>query len=372
MKINTLEHRTFAEINLSAIQQNYRAVKSLIGKTKVMSVVKANAYGHGMEEVAKSLISAGSDYLAVANTGEAKRLRDCGIHIPILVFGNPDLFCIQDYFSFDLEASVSDYETAEFLSSAAIQRGKKISVHFKIDTGMGRYGNDYKTFLSELVESVKLPGIVIKALWSHLPNADSSSPGYTHKQISIFRDCIFQTEKAGIQIELKHLSNSAGILFHPDSHLDMVRPGLLLYGYLPDGWKPSPLKLTPAMSLISNVSLIKKIKKGTTVSYGSTWVADEDTEIAVVPIGYADGVLRILSNRMQVEIDGKLYQQIGNVTMDNIMVNLGKNHDVKTLDRVTLFGNSKITADEWAKLAGTISWEILCSVTNRVPRIIKN
>jgi len=372
LKINTLEHRTYEEINLSAIQQNYHAVKSLVGKTKIMSVVKANAYGHGMEEVAKSLISAGSDYLAVANTAEAKRIRDFGIHIPILVFGNPDLFCIQDYFSFDLEASVSDFETANFLSSVAIQRGKKISVHFKIDTGMGRYGIDYQTFSTELLKTAKLPGIEIKALWSHLPNADSNSPDFTRNQLSIFQDCILQAEKSGIQVELKHIANSAGILFHPDSHFDMVRPGLILYGYLPEGWKPSPLKLTPAMSLISNVSLIKKIKKGTTVSYGSTWVADNDTEIAVVPIGYADGVLRILSNKMKVEINGKLYSQTGTVTMDNIMIDLGKNHNVKTLDRVTLFGNSLVTADDWANIAGTISWEILCSVTNRVPRIIKN
>ncbi len=337
-----------------------------------MSVVKANAYGHGMEEVAKSLISAGSDYLAVANTGEAKRLRDYGIHIPILVFGNPDSFCIQDYFSFDLEASISDYETAQFLSSTAVQRGKKISVHFKIDTGMGRYGKDHRTFLNELQNSAKLPGIEIKAIWSHLPNADSSSPEYTRNQLSVFSDCILQSEKTGIQVEMKHIANSAGILFYPDTHLDMVRPGLLLYGYLPDGWIPSPIKPIPAMSLISNVSLIKKIQSGMTVSYGSKWVSESETEIAVIPIGYADGVLRILSNSMKVEIKGKLYPQIGTVTMDNIMVDLGKNHNVKTLDRVTLFGNSQVTADEWAKLAGTISWEILCSVTNRVPRIIKS
>lgn len=337
-----------------------------------MSVVKANAYGHGMENVAKSLLESGSDYFAVANTLEAKRLRDAGIHIPILVFGNPDKFCIQDYFSFDLEASVSDFKTAEFVSQAAIQRGKKIPVHFKIDTGMGRYGSDYRTFLPELISAKKMQGIEIKALWSHFPNADAPTKDFTQNQLTVFLDCVEQAKKNGIEVELKHIANSAGILFHSESHLDMVRPGLLLYGYAPEGWKNSPLKLTPSMSLISNVSLIKKVPQNMTISYGSTWITKEETDIAVVPIGYADGVLRILSNKMKVEINGKIFPQVGNVTMDNIMIDLGKNHKVQQLDQVVLFGNNGITANDWAKLAGTISWEILCSVTNRVPRVIKN
>lgn len=367
-----MEHRTYAEINLTSIQDNYKAVKSLVGKTKIMSVVKANAYGHGAEAVAQTLENSGTDYFAVANTTEAKRLRHAGIHSPILVFGNPDKYCIHDYFSYDLDASVSDIETAEFVSSVALKRGRKIPIHFKIDTGMGRYGLNYRSFLTELIQTSRLPGMQVKALWSHFPNADSTDKTFTTKQIEIFNECARSAEKAGMQVEFKHISNSAGILNFPEANFDFVRPGLLLYGYLPGGWKKPTIDLTPAMSLVSTVSLIKKVPAQSTISYGSTWKSENETEIAVIPIGYADGVLRILSNKMQVEINGTLFKQIGNVTMDNLMVKLGTNHCVKQSDRVTLFGPSKISANDWAELAGTISWEILCSVTNRVPRVVKN
>lgn len=366
-----VEFRTYAEIDLTMIDLNFQAIKKLVGKTKIMSVVKANGYGHGTENAAETLSNSGTDYFGVANTLEAKKIRNAGSHKPILVFGNPDKYCMEDYFSFDLEAAVSDFETAEFVSFAAKRRNKKIQVHFKIDTGMGRYGLNYLSFLPELIKTAKLPNIEIKSLWSHFPNADSADQSFTKHQIEIFSDCIVAAEKQGIFVELKHISNSAGILNYPEANFDLVRPGLLLYGYVPSGWKPSPINLTPAMSLISTVSLIKKIPDHSPVSYGSSWKAEQETEIAVIPIGYADGVSRILSNKMQVEINGNLFPQVGNVTMDNIMVNLGKNHGVHTLDKVTLFGNSKITAEDWANMANTISWEILCSVTNRVPRVVR-
>lgn len=362
---STQRLRTFAEINLEAVKHNFQQIQSLNLSQKVMAVVKANAYGHGMVEVAQILAEAGCDYLAVATTLEGRQLRESGVSLPILVFGNPDLLCVHDYFDFNLDASISDIETAQFLHDYAGIQHKKIKIHIKVDTGMGRYGFD-DTKSSEILTQIALfKNLEIQSLWSHFGSADAESPVFTRLQINRFLQVKNLAQKLKLDIPDFHMANSAGILRFPDSHLTMIRPGILLYGYAP--FKTS-LNLLPVMTLKSHVSLIKKVEKGTPISYFGTWIADVDSHIALVPIGYADGVLRSLSNKMSVVINGKLYPQVGNVTMDHIMVNIGSTTDVKNLDEVCLFGHTHINAHHWAGWAKTITWEILCSVTNRVPR----
>lgn len=365
-----MDKRTCAQVNLGAIRSNLRQVRWWIGAgPKIMAVVKANAYGHGIETVSRALADAGADYLAVANTEEARRIREFGVSRPILVFGNPDPLCIRDYFTLDLEVSVSDYETARFVSDEAIRAGRKPDVHLKIDTGMGRYGLMQRDVERELPKIAALPGIRLKALWSHFPNADDASPDFTISQIKRFQDCLDISDRLKVEVELKHVANSAATLYYPDAHFDMVRPGLLLYGYAPQGLINAPIILTPALSLISHVSMVKRIAAGTPVSYGSSWKSSAETDLAVVPIGYADGVTRAVSNRLKVVINGKRYPQVGNVTMDNIMVNLGLNHDVKKMDEVVIFGEQMVTAADVARWSNTIPWEVLCGITGRVPRV---
>jgi len=362
--------RTCAEISLTAVRNNFKSVRNWVpARTKIMSVVKANAYGHGIEVISKTLVESGTDYLAVANTDEARKIRKEGISVPVLVFGNPDPMCVDDYFDLGLDASVSDVETAAFLDRAARLRGRKIDVHLKVDTGMGRYGLHFHLFREALPEIASCKNINLKSIWSHFPNADDRDRTFTRNQLEEFNRCVEFAEKSGFSFELKHIANSAATLYYPEAHLDMVRPGLLLYGYSPDGPDVSPLNLTPAMSLVSHVSLIKPVSKGTTVSYGSRWVADEDTELAVIPIGYADGVTRANSNRMKVSIGGNLYPQVGTVTMDNLIINLGRFHSVRKLDEVVIFGNDAVTAADVASWTGTIPWEVLCGITGRVPRV---
>ncbi|MCA0446542.1 MAG: alanine racemase [Bacteroidetes bacterium] len=367
-----MDIRTCAEISLDAIRFNFESVRNWVpSKTKIMSVVKANAYGHGIEVISKKLVESGTDYLAVANTDEARKIRKEGINCPILVFGNPDPMCVDDYFDFDLDASVSDVETAIFLNSAAQHRGKQIDVHLKVDTGMGRYGLHYHLFQKALPEIAALKSIHLKSIWSHFPNADDTAREFTLNQLSEFNRCLEFAGSIKVDVEMKHIANSAATLYYPEAHFDMVRPGLLLYGYSPEGPEKSPITLKPAMSLVSHVSLIKPVTKGTTVSYGSRWIATQNTELAVIPIGYADGVTRANSNRMKVLIGGNPYQQVGNVTMDNIVVNLGKDHSVKKFDEVTIFGNDQITASTVAGWTNTITWEVLCGITGRVPRVYR-
>jgi|LSQX01.2.fsa_nt_gb alanine racemase len=376
LHLNSKMNRAWAEINLDNIAYNVRQVKRRIGKmTEVMAVVKADAYGHGVIETVPTLLENGVSRLAVSMLDEAIQLRELGIKVPILVLNYTDPVRAEEIIKYNITQTVFSHDLPRALSKAAIKMGKEARIHIKIDTGMTRVGfkPGYEA-VKDVVEIYRLPGIVIEGLFSHFSSADEDEPGFTMMQYERFESIVNELNRIGIIIPVKHIANSAAVMRYPNLDLQMVRPGIILYGLYPsDQLKKTAIDLKPAMELKANVILVKDVEANVPVSYGRTYVTKRKTTIATLPIGYADGYSRLLSNRGRVLINGEYAPIIGTVCMDQCMVDVTDiKHAVRTGDEAVLIGSqggNSITVDEIASLTNTINYEVVCLIGKRIPRV---
>lgn len=366
----------WAEISIANAAHNVAALKRLIGSDcQLMAVVKANAYGHGDLEIARTALAHGASWLAVAIPEEGVRLRRAGIAAPILVLGAVSPHQLELCASKDLVVTIFQWEHAQALSNLARRLNKTVKVHVKIDTGMSRLGLRPEETLGFVKRLLGLPGIEVQGIYTHFACADIPNDPYTRWQWQRYAWVLLELEKAGINIPLKHCANTAAALLMPEARLSLVRVGLGIYGMYPcpvtDDLRAVDLK--PVFSLHTQVLDLKRIQKGTAVSYGRSFVAWRDTTIALLPIGYADGVPRRLSEQGQVLINGKKYPFAGRITMDHCMIDVG-DAEVEIGDQVTLIGRqgaAAITADDWAAWLDTINYEIPCMISERVQRIYR-
>ena len=365
---------TRAEIDLTAIAANVALGCRLAGsKTGVMAIVKADAYGHGAVPVARAAIDAGATWIGVAIPEEAVPLRAAGINCRILVLGpippdQADLVATND-----LDQCICDLPQAESLDRAARAQGRTLALHLKIDTGMGRVGVRPREVRGVAEKICALGSVHLAGLMTHFAEAEAEEPRFAGEQLSRFAEVTRDLTAAGIVVPLRHAANSAGLLFVPEARLDLVRPGIMLYGCHPRGPQrpPEPL-LRPALRLRTAITQIKDVARGDSVSYGRTFVASRDVRVATLPVGYADGCGRLLSNRGQVLIREHRVPIIGRVCMDMTMVDVSGLPDVRVGDEAVLIGRQgkeEITADEVAEAQGTISYEVLCRIGPRVPRV---
>jgi alanine racemase len=370
------QQRAWVEIDRSALVHNIQQIQSLLAPTtKIMAVVKADAYGHGAIDIAQILIAEGVEWLAVATVTEGIELRSAGIVAPILILGAVNSHIqVNAIIKWDLQPTICTIDQAILVSktAGASQLAESINVHLKLDTGMSRLGAAWHQAVDFFGEVTTLPHLQIGSLYSHLATADDLDQTVLDLQVDRFEQAIASISKAGYKLPLLHLANSAGILVGDRLHYQLVRPGLILYGLYPSPHFQSKIDLRPVLSVRARISQIKDISAGTGVSYGYRFIADRDLRLAVVDIGYADGIPRRLSDQMQVAIRGRLVPQIGAITMDRIMLDVSQIPDLQVGEIVTILGQDgavMITADDWANQLGTISWEILCGFKHRLPRV---
>ena len=366
--------RAWVEIDQAALAHNVRQLKKLLAsKTQLMAVVKADAYGHGAAMVARTALDAGAGGLCVATVQEGIQLREAGIEAPILLLGatnTPEQVRAIAYWQ--LQPTICTPQQALVFSETLSGLKKTLLVHLKLDTGMSRLGMPWQE-ARQFVELVKrLPSLEIKSVYSHLATADSLDPTVMRLQHQRFEEAIAQLHSAGIESPCLHLANSAATLTDPALHYDLVRVGLALYGLYPAEHLRGAIDLKPVMQVKARVTQVKTIPPGTGVSYGYQFIAERQMRLAVIGIGYADGIPRNLSNKMTLIIRGKRVRQIGAITMDQLMLDVSEIPDLQTGEVVTLIGQDgdlSISADDWAQSLGTISWEILCSFKHRLPRV---
>ncbi len=366
---------TVAVIDLKAIRSNVQSVVQKVKPARVMAVVKANAYGHGMPEVAKTALDAGADYLAVALVEEGIGLREAGILEPTLIFGGffPDQAKL--FVQYDLDATLYSVRNGEALAKAARLLGRRARVHVKIDTGMGRVGVPWEKAADFVAEVAAMDALELVGVYTHFATSDERDKTFANLQLERFRWVLKQIESRGISIPIKHAANSGAILDMPEAYFDMVRPGIMLYGYYPSFETTESVPLQPAMAFRSRVLFVKEVEKGTSVSYGRKFVAPRKTTIATIPVGYADGYNRLLTNQGEVLIAGKKYPVVGRVCMDQILVDLGPGSQVREGDDVLLFGKTpagEVSVYDICRKLGTIPYEVTCWVSGRVPRIYVN
>jgi alanine racemase len=376
---------TRAEIDLSKLEYNFIRIKKHLQKNntshkriKICGVVKANAYGHGIQEISQKLISIGADYLGVANYDEAIKLRTTIPDASILVFGTlihsklkPAAY-VKRLLKNDLIATVASLETARFLDYYSKRLGKKFKVHIKVDTGMKRIGFDVKGAFKNISQVFTYKNLDIEGIYTHFATAESNDKTFAKFQLHKFQELLHQLKKAGMQFPIVHAANSGAVLDMKESYFDMVRPGLILYGYYPSDINIKKIPLKPIMNLKSKVTYIKRVEPNSSISYGRDYFTDTRSFIGSIPIGYGDGYWRVLSNRAKVLIKDKLYPVVGNITMDWLMVNLGEKSNVRVGDDVLLMGNDngyEIGADKLARMTKTIPYEICCAVADRVQRV---
>lgn len=370
-----MDRRTWAEVDLDAIAHNIKEIRKITNPdAQIMAVVKADAYGHGFMEVAKTLLENGADRLAVAVLQEGKQLRSRGVDVPILILGAVNEESVDDLINFNITPNVFDYEFAKALSYAAEKKEKVTKVHIKVDTGMSRIGfvatEDNSAIIDEIVKISKLPYIEIEGIFSHFATSDETDRMYTLLQYKRFMDVVDGLEKKGVKIPIKHICNSAGIMMYPDMHLDMVRPGIILYGMYPsDEVDKLKLNLIPAMTLKASITYVKEVGAGRGVSYGKEYITEGATKIATVPIGYADGYLRRLSKEGKMIVNGTKVPIIGRICMDQCMIDATNVHNINKGDEAIIFGKEGVTIDDLAMWLGTINYEVSCLIGKRIPRI---
>ena len=363
---------TIAEIDLSAIAHNFRQIRKLVGPdVKICPAVKADAYGHGAIPVSRAVLAEGADMLGVATVEEAVELRETGIDAPILIFGCLFEDQIPDVIEHDITPMVCSRSFAEELSRQALVSGKRIKVHVKVDTGMGRVGVQADEAVDFVLGIHELSGLEIEGIFTHFPSSDEEDLGFTHRQIADLKEIIRDIESAGVSIPIRHAANSAAILGIPDSYFNMVRPGLVLYG-LYDSDISGNVDLRQAMTLKTKIACLKELPPGRTVSYGRTFTTSRPTLVATLPIGYADGYNRLLSNRGPALVRSQRVHVIGRVCMDQTMLDVTDVPGVLVGDEVVLYGtqgNETISIREIARILNTITYEVACSVSRRVARV---
>ncbi len=361
----------WAEIDLSAIKKNISSIKArLKPSTLFMAVVKANGYGHGDLEVSKVALDVGADRLGVASAEEGVKLREAGVRCPIQVLSEISPSSAKSVVKNELIPTVCSKQIVDELSKETRKLNKKVSVHVKIDTGMNRIGISPEEAMDFLNYVNSLDLVEVEGIFTHFAMAGESLD-YTKKQFKKFSSLISSFEDSGHTIPIKHVANSAATILMPETHLDMVRVGISMYGLHPTEATKSKITLNPALQLRARVSFVKTILAGEGVSYGLSYRAKNKTKIATLPLGYADGYSRLLSNKSTVLLQGKRFPVVGNICMDQFMVDVGGN-SIEVGDEVILIGSQgreKITVDEIAEILGTINYEIVCMISERVPRI---
>lgn len=365
--------RTWAEIDLGALEHNYRALRGMLEPgCRFLGVVKANAYGHGAVPVARTLVKLGAEYLAVASLDEARELRQAGIGGPILILGWTPGEHAGELLELGLTQTVCDLATARAYSAAAQKAGRSLTVHVKVDTGMGRLGFVGKDREKEILSLQNLPGLILEGIFTHFSDADGDED-YTMAQFSTFLELLEQLKAGGLTFPIRHCAASAAVLHYPCTHLDMVRPGIALYGHYPDEASVGldGRGLRPVMTLKTRVAAVRTLPAGAAISYGRTRILTRESRIAVLPLGYGDGFPRALSNRARVGFTGGEAPLVGRVCMDLCMADVTGLPDVKPGTEVTLFG-PRLPVEEKAEAAGTISYELLTAVAPRVPRVYRN
>lgn len=364
-----LERPTRIEVDLDAFAHNHAAIRSRVG-VPVMGIVKANGYGHGLVQMAQALERQGVEQIGVAFVEEGIALRTAGIRTPILVLGGIFGPQVSHYLDHHLEITVSSLDKLRQVEAAAEARGQRAVVHLKIDTGMERIGVHSYSSAAFIEAAAASRWCEIKGVYSHLACADDPASPMTDQQLERFLEACAHFERIGAPMPIRHLANSGGVLHFPETWLDMVRPGIILYGVLPDPASQSTIDLRPVLSLKSQVVYFKVIRDGATVSYGATWRAEHQTRIVTVPIGYGDGWPRALSSTGHVLIRGQQYPMVGRVCMDQFMVDIGL-ASAWNEDEVVLIGrqgDALITAEDVATRIGTIPYELLVGLNERIPR----
>lgn len=373
--------RTWAQINLDAIDRNFKVIKSCLKpETMICCVIKADAYGHGAVRLAKEYTALGADWFAVSNLEEAVQLRGAGVKLPILILGYTPPCMASELYRYGITQAVVSAEYGAELSQEAVNAGVAVSAHIKLDTGMSRVGFFYqqperdKDTINQIEKVCGLPGLKAEGIFTHFASADEGENGraYTISQYNNFKDAVSKLDARGISFKVKHCSNSAAIFDYPETQLDMVRPGIILYGLPPSGEILGKYSLIPAMELKSTVSLVKTIPANTCVSYGRKFKSGNPVKIATVPIGYADGYPRRLYEKACMLVCGRRAKIVGRVCMDQLMLDVTDIPDVKVGDTVTAFGSDgseSVTVDELAGYTDTINYEIICGVSKRVPRV---
>lgn len=364
----------WAEINLDHLAHNVRQFKELIDPdTRLMAVVKADGYGHGAVEAAKTALAGGACSLAVAIVEEGIELRRSGIEAPILVFGYtaPSLF--PALVEHNLTPTIFSLDSAVQLSKQAGEQNIILPLHVKVDTGMGRLGLLPEEAVETIARIVRLPGLKVEGLYTHLAAAEEEDPSYTNEQLVLFDRIVECCREKGVTIPIIHAANSAAGIAHPHARYNLVRLGLAMYGCYPSPHlRDSRVVLLPALAFKSRVVLVKRVPPGTAISYGCTYYTDDEALIATIPVGYGDGYSRLLSNRGQILVRGQRAPVVGRVCMDHLMADVSHIPGVHEGDEVVLYGRQgreEIEVDEVAALTGTISYEVLCAVAKRVPRL---
>lgn len=363
--------RTWAEVNLDALEHNYYYLRSRIDDhVKLIAVLKADAYGHGAVEVARALEALGADAFAVAIVDEAVALREAGVKSPIIVFGGALPGDEETVLSYHLIPAVHGFEALSRLSQSARAQSVVAPYHLKVDTGMGRVGVDYRHVGKFLDQAIGLPALRLEGVFTHLAS-DEDSSDYSALQLNRFRTCLKEFETRDIRVQMIHAAGSAGLLLLQESWFDAVRPGIALYGVNPSSnWNECELR--PVLSFKTIVSLLKNVSAGTPLGYGQSFVTERDSTIATIPAGYVDGLSFLLSNRGSVIIRDQLAPIVGQITMDMTLVDVTDIPKIRLGDEVILIGEShsvSITSEGIADQIGTIPNEILCNISKRVPRV---
>jgi len=368
-----MEFPTWAEVDLDRFGRNLAAIKSAIGADcKILLVVKADAYGHGSVEISRAAIDAGIQMLGVATLHEGIELRSAGFSVPIVILSPTLLSEVDEIIEHRLTPSVGSLEFAELLSRRCVAHERTARVHVEVDTGMGRTGisdGDAVEFVERLVA---MPGIDLEGLYTHFPDADSGNTYFAEEQLRRFHEILDSLLRRKIHVPIRHAANSAGILALPQSGLDMVRPGILAYGFYPSARVPRTIPVEGAMSFKSRVVQLRSVPSGRFISYGRTYQTKRQTRIGVLPVGYGHGLPWLLSNRGEVLVRGRRAPIVGRVTMDLTMVDVTEIPDIALGDEVVLFGEQhgmRVTLEEVAERAETIPYDVLCSMGKRVVRV---
>jgi alanine racemase len=361
---------TYLEVNLTQLKNNLEAIRSQVAPARVMLMIKANAYGHGVDGVAP-FIEPYVDYLGVALVEEAIHLRELGIRKPILVAGATLAEQVPLFEEYDLTLTGSSTELLDVAEQVSRSTGSRIKAHLKIDTGMERVGAREYEAESLILKSSAYKHVLVEGIYTHLANSELADRTYSNMQIERFQGVLDLYNEHSLPVPpLRHVCNSGGILNLPEAYFDMVRPGVLFYGVYPDEEVDRILEVKPALTWRSHVAYTKRTQPGRPVSYGSLWQAEKETGIVTIPCGYADGYFRRMTNRAQVLINQKKYQQVGRICMDQFMVNVGDD-EIKVGDEVILLGEG-IVAEDLAQWMGTNEYEVMTNISARVPRIYIN
>lgn len=379
-------HSVWAEIDLSAIAHNLREIRRIVDPdSELMAVVKADGYGHGAVPVARTSLKNGATRLGVARAEEAVVLRNAGINAPILVFGSVSGGELRRLIKYDLTFTIFSREIAQTLSAIALETGRSQRVHLKVDTGMGRLGFTLgqpelgsapdRQALREILSVADLPGLELEGIYTHFASADAQDKTFAQRQLQLFMELLEQLSRAGLHFPCRHAANSAAIINLPESHLDLVRAGIMAYGLYPsDQVDQRRISLKPVMQLKTQITQIKEVSAGYCVSYGSSYRTERPTCLATVSVGYADGLNRLLSSRASMLVTGIRSPIVGRICMDQTILDVGHLDGVQVGEEVIIFGRqggTELPVEEQAALLETINYEIVSSLTARIPRIYK-